>query len=81
MAALPCGSRAPPATGPLAAEHGAPGPRVAGAAAPGPTVQVRYLWRMGVAALRHVGFSWIQDGVHVSRLAGGFFTTEPPGKP
>ena len=27
------------------------------------------------------GSSWLRDWTHVSCIAGGFFTTEPPGKP
>ena len=27
------------------------------------------------------GSSWTRDQTHISSLAGGFFTTEPPGKP
>ena len=35
----------------------------------------------GLAALRHMGSSGIRDGAMSPALAGGFFTTEPPGKP
>ena len=31
-------------------------------------------------ATRHVGSSWIRDGTPSPALAGGFSTTEPPGK-
>ena len=30
---------------------------------------------------RHVGPSWVRDQTCVSYTAGGFLTTEPPGKP
>ena len=35
----------------------------------------------GLAALRHMESSGIRDGAMSPALAGGFFTTEPPGKP
>ena len=39
------------------------------------------VWCMGLVALQHVESSQIRDRTHVSpALAGGFFTTEPPGK-
>ena len=43
--------------------------------------QAQYLWPTGLAAARHVGSS--RSGIKpVSPAsAGGFFTTEPPGKP
>ena len=34
-----------------------------------------------IAAPQHVGSYWIRNHTRVSSLAGGFFTTEPPGKP
>ena len=44
--------------------------------------QAQELCFAGSAALRHVGSSQTRDGTHVScTLAGGFFTTEPLGKP
>ena len=41
------------------------------------------LWRLGLAAPRYVESSHIQSGIKPTSptLAGGFFTTEPPGKP
>jgi len=37
---------------------------------------------MGLVAAQHVGSSWTKGIEPVSpALAGGFFTTEPPGKP
>ena len=35
----------------------------------------------GIAALPHAGSSRLRDGTRVSTLAGGFSTTEPPGRP
>ena len=35
----------------------------------------------GLAAPQHVGASWIRDPTMSLALAGGFFTSEPPGKP
>ena len=35
----------------------------------------------GLRAPRHAGASQTRDRICVSALAGGFFTTEPPGKP
>ena len=35
----------------------------------------------GLVALRYMGSSGIRDGAMSPALAGGFFTTEPPGKP
>ena len=35
----------------------------------------------GVAISSSSGSSQLRDGTHVSALAGGLFTTEPPGKP
>ena len=47
----------------------------------GSTAQAQQLWHMGLGALR----MWDLPGPGVepvsSALAGGFFTTEPPGKP
>ena len=37
--------------------------------------------RMGLVAPRHVGLSQLRDGTVSPALAGGFSTTEPPGKP
>ena len=39
------------------------------------------LWHKGSVALRHVGSSQTRDQTHAPVLAGGFLTTEPPGKP
>ena len=39
------------------------------------------LWCSALAALRHVGSSWIRDWTCVSCTGRKFFTTEPPGKP
>ena len=36
---------------------------------------------MGLAAPQHVGSFWIRDQTASPSLAGGFSTTEPPGKP
>ena len=36
---------------------------------------------LDLVAPQHVGYSWIRDQTYFSCLAGGFFTTEPPGKP
>ena len=49
---------------------------------PGSRAQAQYLWSMGLVAAQHVGSSWTKGIKPVSpALAGGFFTTEPPGKP
>ena len=42
--------------------------------------QAQYLWRTGLVAPQHVGSSWTRDRTMSRTLAGGFFTTEPPGK-
>ena len=42
--------------------------------------QAQWLWLMGSVAPRHVGSSQPRDGPTSPPLAGGFFTTEPPGK-
>ena len=39
------------------------------------------MWHAGLAVPRHVESSSTRDQTHVSCIAGGFFTTEPPGKP
>ena len=43
--------------------------------------QARWVWHMGLAALWPVGF--LRSGIEpvTPALTGGFFTTEPPGKP
>ena len=41
--------------------------------------QARILEWVAISSSR--GFSQPRAGTHVSALAGGFFTTEPPGKP
>ena len=43
--------------------------------------QAQLLWCVGSAIPRHVGSSWTVDGSMSPALAGGFLTTEPPGKP
>ena len=42
-------------------------------------LQVRILEQVPVSSSR--GTFWPRDGTQVSRMAGRFFTTEPPGKP
>ena len=39
------------------------------------------MWPTGLAAPQHEGASRIRDQTHGFCIAGGFFTTEPPGKP
>ena len=41
--------------------------------------QARILQWVAISFSRR--FSWPRDKTHISCLAGGFFTTEPPGKP
>ena len=41
--------------------------------------QTRILEQVAISFSR--GSSWLRDWTHVSCLAGGFFTTEPPEKP
>ena len=49
---------------------------------PGKYTQAQWLRHMGLVAVRHVGSSWTRKIEPMSpTLAGGFFTTEPPGKP
>ena len=40
-------------------------------------VQAQWLWPIGLVAVCHVGSSWTKES---PALAGGFYTTEPPGK-
>ena len=42
---------------------------------------LQQLWQMDLVFLWHVSSSWIRDQTCVSILAGGFFTTDPPGQP
>ena len=46
----------------------------------GSKAQAQQLWPMGLVAPQHVGSSWTRDWTLSPTLAGGFFTTEPPGK-
>ena len=39
------------------------------------------LWCLGLVTLMHMGSSWTRDWTLSPMMAGGFFTTEPPGKP
>ena len=48
---------------------------------PGSRAQAQELWCMGLVAAWHVGSSRIRDQTMSPVLAGGFFTTEPLGKP
>ena len=50
---------------------------------PGSWAQAPELWHLGLAAPWYVESSHIQSGIKPTSptLAGGFFTTEPPGKP
>ena len=48
---------------------------------PGSRAEAQYLWHSGLVALRHVGSSQFRMQPVSSALLGGFFTTEPPGKP
>ena len=64
VAALHCAARASPVVVLLQQSTGLQSPRVAVVAAS--ALRVQYLWRMGLAALWHVGVSRIWDGVHVS---------------
>ena len=48
---------------------------------PGSRAQAQQLLRMGLAALWHVESSWTGIKPESPALAGGFFTTEPLGKP
>ena len=47
----------------------------------GSRAQAQYLRHTGSVARWHVASSWIRDWTHVSCMAGGFFTSEQPGKP
>ena len=47
----------------------------------GSSAQAQCSWCTGLVAPQHVGSSWIRDWPHAPAVAGGFFTTEPPGKP
>ena len=58
----------------LLAEHGFYGTRISALAAPG-------LSSCGLAAPRHVRSAWLGIEPVSPALTGGFFTTEPPGRP
>ena len=63
----------------LVAEHRLWGTRAAGVTAPGLYSTDAVAVHIGFVALGRVGSSWIRPTSPA--LAGGFFTTEPPGKP
>ena len=45
------------------------------------TAQPQKLWHTGLVAPRQAGSSQTRDRTQSPKLAGRFFTTEPPGKP
>ena len=47
---------------------------------PGSREEAQYLWHTGLVVPQQVGSSQTRDQTRVSCIAGGFFTTEPPGK-
>ena len=65
----------------LVAEHGPWGLRASAPVAPASRAQAQCLWRVGLVALGPVGSAQIRGEPVSSALAGGFFTTELPGKP
>ena len=81
VAALHCAARASPVVVPLQQSTGLQGPRVAVVGAPGLRAQAQHLWRMGLAALWHVGVSRIWDGVHVSSTGRWILYHRATGKP
>ena len=68
-----------PEVGEHVGEHELPGAQASAVVARGIRGQSQKLWCVGLIVPHAVESSWIRDQTRISVLAGGFFTTEPPG--